>query len=348
MKTHAWVLPPQPSVSHRFVVAWNGLVYPALSIGDKANLKDDVLAAVKSDEDDRAKSAKASPGQKYHFVSAAPEPQTAAHSSLLPLKASLLLRLGENLLAEQVWAAWTAGMDREPDAFHLQDPYIMLASGWLWPRLHRAVCEHMRRDDRLALYDARFINFLLYDITNVVEKRSASWPGTYSSKYAMQDYFTFLGPVPALFADQERRSKEKRVRWPVQSIVAKHDKQAERIAALILELDEATAYQRGQPGGINMSEDAVVQELIKQGAAAVEPLLIVLEHDNRLTRSVRFHRDFSFHRHIITVYETAYQALATILKISSKEEDADWEDIMKGRRAVVAARLRALWNKQKS
>jgi hypothetical protein len=134
----------------------------------------------------------------------------------------------------------------------------------------------------------------------------------------------------------------------VQSIVAKYDNQAERIAALILDLDEATAYQRGQPGGVNMSEDEVVQELIKQGAPAVEPLLVVLELDTRLTRSVRFHRDFSFQRHIITVYETAYHALASILKISSKEEDADWEDILKGRRAVVAARLRALWNKQKA
>jgi hypothetical protein len=349
-KTHAWVLPQQRDVSHRFVIAWNGLVYPAHSIGDKANLKEDVLAAVKADEDARAKSANKFPAAGYRFRLAWQEGLTVSHASLLPLKACLLLRLGENLLAEQVWTTWISGMNREvnDDALHLQDPYIMLAFDWLWARFERAVCAHMRRDDRLAVNDARFLNSVQYDVADAVEKRSASWPRAYKEdSYRKRAYFAFLGPVSFLLSDQERRSKERRVREPVQTIAIKYETQAKLVAALILELDEASAYQHGQPGGVDISDDAVVQELIKQGGAAVEPLVIVFEQDKRLTRSVSFHRDFSRQRHIINVYEAAYRALALILKISSNEEVANWEDIRKGRLQIVATRLRTAWNKHR-
>lgn len=349
LKTHAWVLPQQRDASHRFVIAWNGLVYSAHSIGDKANLKDDVLAAVQADEQARAKSANKFPSRAYPFLLASPEGLTISHSTLLPLKACLLLRLGETFLAEQVWNTWISGMNREvnDDALHLQDPYIMLAVDWLWARFERALCAHMRRDDRLALNDSRFLNSVQYDVAAVVEKRSASWPLAYREPSSRKrEYFAFLEPVSLLLSDQERRLKERRVREPLQTIDVKYENQAQLVAALIVELEEASAYQQGQPGGIDMKEDAVVQELIKQGRAAVEPLLTVLEQDKRLTRSVSFHRDFSRHRHIVRVYEAAYRALALILGISSNEAVGDWEDIRKGRPQIVAARLRTLWNKQ--
>lgn len=346
-KTHAWVLPQQRNVSHRFVIAWNGLVYAAHSIGDKANLKEDVLAAIKADEEARAKNANRFPGAGYRFRLALPEGLTVSHSTLLPLKASLLLRLGENSLAEQVWTTWISGMNREvnDDALHLQDPYVMLAVDWLWARFERALCAHRRGDDWLAANDARFLYSVQNDVVAAVEKRSASWPPGY--KEARREYFAFLEPVSSLLADQERRSKKRRVREPVQTAALKYEKQTELVAALILKLDEARAYQEGQPGGVDMKDDAVVQELIKQGGAAVEPLLNVMEQDKRLTRSVSFHRDFSRHRHVINVYEAAYRALTSILEISSDEAVADWEDIRKGRPHIVAARLRTVWNKQR-
>jgi|SRR5687767_818425 len=348
VKTHAWVLPQQRNVSQRFVIAWNGLVYPAHSIGDKANLREDVLAVVKTDEDARAKSANRFPGSGYRLRLAWHEGITASHSSLLPLKACLLLRLGENLLAEQVWTTWSSGMNREvnDDALHLHDPYVLLAVDWLWARFERALCAHMRRDDRLAVNDLRFLSSVQDCVKDAVEKRSASWPPGY--KETKDEYFIFLRPIVSLVSDHERRLKERRVREPVETIALKYQNQAQLVAALILELDEARAYQEGQPGGVDTRDDAVVQELIKQGGAAVEPLLIVLEHDKRLTRSISFHRDFSRHRHIINVYEAAYRALGLILEIPSNEADADWEDIRKGRPQIVAARLRAVWNKQRA
>ena len=98
-------------------------------------------------------------------------------------------------------------------------------------------------------------------------------------------------------------------------------------------------------GRRRMRDDAR-PELIKQ-APRGEPLLLVLEQDKSLTRSISFHRDFSPHRHIINVYEAAYRALSLILEIPLNEADADWEDIRRGRPEIVANRLRALWNKQR-
>ncbi len=346
-KTYAWVLPQQQNGSQRFVIAWNGLVYPAHSVGDKAILKEDVLAVVKAAEDARARSASKLPRAGYRFRLARHEEVTASHSSLLPLKACLLMRLGENLLAEQVWTTWISGMNREvnDDGLHLQDPYVMLVVDWLWARFERALCAHMRRDDRLAVNDLRFLNSVQDDVKDVVEKRSAFWPPGY--KETKHEYFIFLGPVSPLLSDHERRLKESRVREPVETIAVKYQNQAQLVAVLIRELDEARAYQQGQPGGVDMRDDAVVQELIRQGAAAVEPLLIVLEQDKRLTRSISFHRDFSRQRHVINVYEAAYRALGVILEIPLKDGNADWEDIRKGRPKIVAARLRAVWNKQR-
>jgi hypothetical protein len=238
------------------------------------------------------------------------------------------------------------------DALHLQDPYLMLASDWTWARFDRAVCAHMRRDDRLALLDARFLNSIRHDIAAEVEKRSSGWPAGYREDgYRKRAYLAFLEPLPALLADQERRSQGGPSREPLQVVLKKYDQnKAELVAALICELDEASAHQWGQPGGVDMREDVVVQELIRRGGEAVEPLLTVLERDMRLTRSVSFHRNFFHHRHLINVYEAAYRALAVILDISQDEWHTNWEDLRKqgleGRR-VVAARLKARWEQKK-
>ena len=353
MKTHAWVLPRSWENSQRFVVAWNGLVYPAFSVGASANLKEDVLAAIEADEAQWTKATNTFPLTRYRFRFAWPEGQAVSHTSLLPLKACLLLRLGENLLAEQVWSAWTSHMDPKvnDDALHLYDPYVMLAGDWLWARFERSLCSHIRGDDRMALDDIRFLNLVRNNIAEAIAERSSFWPAAYKGdSYLKRFYFAFLEPVPLLLADQERRLKESRIREPVQNILSRYQEKSELIVALIHELDGATAHQLGQPGGVDMSDDLIVRALIKQGDASVEPLLIVLEQDNRLTRSVSFHRDFGKQRHIIYVYEAAYRALAAILKLSQNESITDWEDLrkpgMEGRKAV-AARLRTRWNTEK-
>ena len=352
MKTHAWVLPRE--AGQRFAVGWNGLVYPVLSVGGTANLQEDILAAIKADEEARDKRAREFPASRfYRFRNAWPEGMSVSHTSLLPLKACLLLRLGEHVLAEQVWAAWTSGMDAQvnDDALHLQDPYLMLAVDWAWARFDRAVCAHMRRDDRLALLDARFLSSVQPGIEGEAEKRSSDWPPGYKQDGdRRRAYLAFLEPLPALLADQERRSQGRRGSGPPQVVHKKYGDNAEVVAALIRELDEASAHQSGQPGGVDMREDATVQALIGRGGDAVEPLLTALEQDVRLTRSVSFHRNFFHQRHLISVWEAAYRALAVILDIPSDEWHANWEVLRRqgteGRR-VVAARQRARWTQEK-
>lgn len=347
IKTHAWVL-PRPEAGRRFAVGWNGLVYPVISVGGGANLKEDVLAVIKVDEEARAIAAKDAPARRfYRFRVAWPEGVSVSHASLLPLKACLLLRLGERLLAEQVWAAWTSGMDAQvnDDALHLQDPYLMLAVDWAWARFDRALCAHMRGDDRLALLDARFLDSARRDIASEAERRSPLWPPGYrEDEYGKRAHLAFLEPLPALLADQERRAREGPGKEPLSVVVMKHRDKAELVAALIRELDEASAYQSGQPGGVDMREADIVQGLIAQGREAVEPLLKVLEQDTRLTRAVSFHRNFVRQRHPVSAYEAAYRALEIILNIPQNERQADLEDMrkrgMEGRRSV-AARLRA-------
>ena len=106
---------------------------------------------------------------------------------------------------------------------------------------------------------------------------------------------------------------------------------------MIAGLEDVAARQISQPGGVDLTEDARVQALVREGEGAIEPLLSTLESDERLTRSVSFHRDFSRHRHIAGVAEAAYEALSKIL---GSDTIVGWRpDLLtpEGRRATAAA-----------
>ena len=63
---------------------------------------------------------------------------------------------------------------------------------------------------------------------------------------------------------------------------------------------------------MNFRNAEIVQALIREGMPAVGPLLECLETDERLTRSVRFHRDFLHNRNVLPVAEAAYATLQGI------------------------------------
>ena len=53
MSVHAWVFQAearQKGATAWFAVAWNGLIYPAISVGDKADLRADVNLALRDDK----------------------------------------------------------------------------------------------------------------------------------------------------------------------------------------------------------------------------------------------------------------------------------------------------------
>jgi len=353
--THGWVFPAGVAGQH-FAVGWNGLVYPLLSVGNVADLHQDILAAIAADDERRAKWAKERPGFAfYRFRNAWPEDYSLAHLSLLPLKASLLLRLGEVELARKVWTTWIAGMQAgtNDDSLHLRDPYLMLVTDWAWALFDRAVTAHMRGDDQLALFSARALAPVQKVVEDEVERRGLQrdYYGQAESK-RFPRYLPFLTFLPPLLGDQERRANERQLKGDVPRKLAivvglnKLPTSTARIMALIRDLDEVRAFQPGQPGGINLAEDPTVKALVDEGEPAVEPLLAVLESDQRLTRSVHFWRSFSTHRSILGAHEAAYVAITRILKTSFFGVASTGDDLtargIDGRRAVVA-QIRRYW-----
>src|SRR2546425_490373 len=96
------------------------------------------------------------PTSPFHRFDRLWEGDWVSHTPLFPIRACLLLRLGEEELAGKVWTAWTAGMPQHvDDDIQLRDPYLELATDWAWALFDRAVCAHMRGDDHLALLSAR-------------------------------------------------------------------------------------------------------------------------------------------------------------------------------------------------
>jgi hypothetical protein len=202
--THGWVIPGGVGGQH-FAVGWNGLVYPVLSVGKVVDLHQDILAAIEADDKARAKWAKEQPGLPfYRFRSAWPEDYSLAHLSLLPLKSSLLLRLGEVELARKVWTTWIAGMQAgtNDDSLHLKDPYLMLVTDWAWALFDRAVTAHMRADDQLALLSARALAPVQKVVEDEVERRGLQrdYYGQMESK-RFPRYLPFLRFLPPLLAD---------------------------------------------------------------------------------------------------------------------------------------------------
>lgn len=350
VKTHGWVLPARAG-AQRFAVAWNGLVYPVLRVGAAADVVTDVRAAVHADRAAIAKKKKNDPSWTfYRFRNAVPEARSVSGDTLSPLQAALLLRLGRADLASLVWRQWTIGMraDTNDDAAQLRDPYLMLATDWTWALFDRAVCAHMRGDDELSLESAT----ALVPIQRAVEAEAARrgfrrWPVSASGKKPAP-YLRFLGQLPQLVADEQRRVHEPKLPPPSAAQLAKLPNARARVDFLIADLDNVSARQMGQPGGVDLGDDPIVQALIAQGTVAVEPLLHVLENDRRLTRSVHFWRDFARSRDMISVGEAAYVALSGILGTSFFEPGSTGDDLtahgLEGRRRV-AARIRAYWNK---
>src|SRR5262249_14707246 len=224
-KTHGWIL-PNDGKEGQFAVAWNGLVYPVMSLGHSANLHNDWEAISEGK------------GPNSMIVRRSVSEASAVHFGVLePLKVVLLLRLGETELARRLWKL--APHDEK-------DPYLALAGDWTWNAFERAATAHMRGDDRLALADAR----MLAKIQPLIEAEAKQRDFKPDTDYSNTLVFKQLLP---LLADCERRvANQKNPSLP------KND-----IAALIEDLQNVDARQWGQPGGVSLAGDPRVQALVK-------------------------------------------------------------------------------------
>jgi hypothetical protein len=334
-RVHAWLMPQNDPSGQRLAVCWNGLVTPVVSTGRDADLRADVAALLKAAAAARAKHAAEYPEIPYlHGVNADNDAAAVSHESLYPLKACLLLRLGEGDAAARMWSAWRAGVPNDGDGEVERDPYLELARDWVWSRFNRAMLAHMRGDDRLALIDARAVASARDAVTAEATRRGVPRPPAYSSREGeVVPYFEFLDQLPALVADQERRAAE--------GPAANDAERASKSARLIARLDEVAARQDGQPGGVDVRSDPVVKELLAEGESAVDALVDVVERDDRLTRSVRFGRNFHYGRHVLSVGEAAYTILRAILHASFDEIEEDGDE--RAQLRARAAAIRGYW-----
>src|SRR5262245_47681116 len=307
LKTHGWIL-PNGGKDGQFAVAWNGLVYPVISIGHSANLHNDW-------EDWEAKN-KGKARNSMMVGQSVSEANAVRFEVLEPLKVVLLLRLGETELAQRLWEL--AHHDEK-------DPYPALAHDWAWNAFERAATSHMRGDDRLALADARMLAKIQPLIEAEAKQRGFKPDDDYSN-------LTIFKQLSTLLVDCERRvASQKNPSLP------KND-----IAALIDDLHNVDARQHGQPGGVSLARDPRVEALVKRGAEAVEPLLDAMENDTRLTRSVSFGRDFHRSRHLISVSDAAYAALVDFLRVDFRTYGLGDKPLS---RKELANQIRAYWAK---
>ncbi|HEX8463611.1 MAG TPA: hypothetical protein VF627_03250 [Abditibacterium sp.] len=121
---------------------------------------------------------------------------------------------------------------------------------------------------------------------------------------------------------------------------------SDKIAGLIWDLQNVRAHQFSSPGNLGWTQERVVQQLIDESDAAVEPLLNSLENDARLTLSVRLSRaDWRRPGSLGTVREAAQSALEVLLKhrYSSTSFRLGFEDQQRD----IARQMRADWQKLK-
>jgi hypothetical protein len=319
IKTHGWLLP-----SPGFAIAWNGLVYRVRSSGAPTDVVKDAKAILAADAAARKQAEKDNPGFGYHRFPAAGEGYGVAVETVTATKAIMLLRVGQPALADKIWKT---AVETAPD------PYAMLAEDWLWAMFERGITAHMRGDVALAIESWRRLPAL-----------AAAMPPPAPNTSGID----FLGNIGELLAEEQRRATSPRPPLDLAKLAVLS--QPARIARLIAELDQVAARQMGQPGGVALGEDPIIQALIKEGEPAVEPLLATLESDDRFTRSVQFWRDFARQRDVLTVYEAAYVALSGVLDMSFFAPASTGDNLTaRGRagRLAVVKQLREYWAKWK-
>jgi len=304
VKVHGWAIPSKPGDAPdapRFAVAWNGLVYPAVAIGKKADLPSDVERQCKEDVAARARWKNEYPNEDYdQFRAGFSEEVGAAEQNLMPIRACLLLRLGEAALAEKVWRKWSDS--KEPD------PFLALAGDWLWARFGRAVCAHMRGEDRLGLIDSQWLTTMQKRADAIARERGFKREEGHEKS---DTYFEFLESVPRLLADQKQRLAKKPAAKEGQA-----EPRDKRIARLVADLEYAAPLPSGEHRFGGLGTDPRVQSLVSAGDAAVPQLLDCLEKDDRLTRLAEFGKEGPRSCDLIGVDRAAFMALSLILRES--------------------------------
>lgn len=339
-KTRGWVLPAANGVHKNFAIGWNGLIYPVESVGKPASAEDDARALI------RAMSPPAIPNKVIFDLGAQTyidEDYSLSVRWLTPAKAAMIFRFATPEIAEEC-----------AQLFPNKDPFLTLSTGFLWDAFNRAMSAHMRGDDDQAYAIAITLDKTRKSCEAEAKVRGFELQptplggGIHSIVEASkcEFYFPFLKTFPPLLQDQERRHQRKS---PLRDPITAKNK-AERIAALIDQLENVTARQRNQYSAyFDLVGDMTVQALISQGWDAIEPLLQCYDQDERLTRIVPVDFDGErTDRTIIDVRSAAYTALESIIETPQFAPQFSRENTPQEREAIYKASafgIRNYWNK---
>ncbi|MGZ4963988.1 MAG: hypothetical protein ACXWC8_15630 [Limisphaerales bacterium] len=307
VKTHGWIIPT--TSEPKFVLCWNTVIYKAVKIGALADLERDVLTLPTN--------------YIWNFDRAFSETRTVLASNAPPQAAFLLLRLGKTDAAVGLLKSLSErGANQKRYQPPPDDAYLDFASDWMWSMFDHLISAHMRADVVSALSTARRISEVQPLLETEAAKRGFKYPPSIGrdpyEKPKIQTYFNFLVELPRLAADLERRANEGKTNSVIDRGLSPTNSQSHDIKRLIQDLDMVAAPQWGQPGGVALEQDPLVQALIHVGEDAVDHLIACLETDKRLIRSVSFSRDFFRSRHVVSVNSAARTALQHILRIEAE------------------------------
>ena len=167
----------------------------------------------------------------------------------------MLFILGEGGAAERLCGAWRWGPS-PPD-----DPYLIFACDWAWALFDRAVGAHKRGDDVISMLDSKMLVELEKTADPMAERRGFQRPIDPGPNRRKMPYFDFGGSAARLLEDETRRVKAGPVQRVLDAGIEKFPHQPKRIAALIRDLEVASAEQMCQPGGVSISMSLVVEAL---------------------------------------------------------------------------------------
>ena len=355
--THGFVFHDPDHPDRRFVVGWDALIYPALQVGDAADLAADMTQLADTIQEKRAAILAETPGELGPFEVARsnhlqrPTPHLSTLATVTDassLKICLLLRLGRADLAERLCAAGTSWTPDDPRSSLTRYGISLysLAFDWSDRAYARAVEALVRADDVVALETARRLQTFVDRLEPRLDELSFPRTVPTSRNLGSSPHFANLRLFRGLLADLERRSVEP-PRAPIPGPDAPTDV---RVAALIHNLDQITSLRqiRYSP----RSRDLLLrQALIAAGDAAVEPLLAAFESDDRLTRYFAHGETFESYGSygLVSVHEVARSLLLDIFQ--TKMIPGATETIVDGdavARRSQADAMRVFWAKNRS
>ena len=286
LPTHAWVIPSETGPTH--AICWNGWVYPVSEVGEKVPLAPDVWEMM------------ANAPKSWHFNSHHHHSETwyVVETRFQPVPIVLLLLLGEEKLANNLWSIWSSLLDHRFKE-ERRDPLWLFANAWINEGTIATLNAFCESKDALARHRCT----VLAKAEPIL--RQALQTGDFHG-------LSILSLTKQIAADLQRRAK----------LANNHtlkDWQTLTPDSFVAQLEHATGVWDSFSNRTEMNEAALVI-----GQDLVPPLIKCLESDTRLSRMELGHGAFRPRLGVVPVSALAYQLLTELLHTRQFGTDNDY------------------------